>query len=79
MKIVSLIAFDQDHDRRRREARAQERKARTGWVGPQVLYYPPVLREGDSARVYLEAKTGSGFTGKVYQPAAHQYSFEPMP
>ena len=51
----------------------------TGWVGPQVFYFPPVLDAGDTRVAFLESCAGEQAEGPVYCPGAHQYSFEPVP
>lgn len=70
-----LIAYDQDHKQYRRETRAMERRSKSGWVGPQILYYPPVLRAGDSCLAHLAITTSKNGSGALYEPRGHQYAF----
>jgi len=76
---VILIRYVQDHRKRKRDQEALEARAKTGWVGPQVFYFPPVLHAGDTRLAFLGSCAGENAEGLVYCPGAHQYSFAPVP
>jgi len=71
-----LITYQQDHAQLKRKKAAMEKRAKTGWVGPQILYFPPTLKSGDVRVAHLAKVTAENTTGSVYAPQAHQYSFE---
>lgn len=71
-----LVAYEQNHKKRRQESRAMKRKLRKGLVGPQVLYYPPALEAGDSCLAHLARMNASeNNSGAVYAPRGYQYAF----
>jgi len=73
-----LIVYRANLVRLKREQAAMDKKAKRGWAGPQILGPPSTLKSGDICVAYLAWVTGTGVTGRVYTPAAHQYSFEPV-
>lgn len=76
---VLLILYEQDHAKYQKEARAMEKKARTGWVGPQVLYYPPALETGAVVLAHLKKSQEDSMTGATFRPVGYQYAFEFSP
>jgi len=71
-----LVTYQQDHAQLKRKRAAMEKRAKTGWVGRQILYFPPALKSGDVRVAHLAKVTTENTTGSVYAPQAHQYSFE---
>lgn len=75
---VIVIKYVQDHKRAKQESKEVEEKAKTGWVGPQVLTFPEVLKVDEVRRAYLKKITDSSAAKdfKDYAPASSQYSFK---
>jgi hypothetical protein len=71
-----LVTYQQDHARVEKESAAMEERVKKGWVGPQILSFPPALKSGDVRVAHLAKVTGQNSSGSVYAPQAHQYSFE---
>lgn len=72
-----LIVYQWDAARLKRKQQEMDKKAKQGWVGPQVLGPPPILKSGDIRVAHLASVAGKAAAGKVYSPGAYQYSFEP--
>ena len=72
-----LITYQQNQARLKKERAAMEERAKMGWVGPQIFYFPSVLKNGDVRVAHLGIVADDHTTGNVYAPQAHQYSFEP--
>jgi hypothetical protein len=72
-----MIKYKRNHARYEWEQRAMKKKAKKGWVGPQILYAPDVPHIGQKRVVYL--KSCEDCEGFVFSPAAHQYSIAQPP
>ncbi|TNF91933.1 MAG: hypothetical protein EP297_14415 [Gammaproteobacteria bacterium] len=71
-----LVTYQQDHARVEKESAEMIKRAKTGWVGPQILSFPSVLKSGDVRLAHLAKLIGNNSSGGVYAPRAYQYSFE---
>lgn len=71
-----LIVYSQDHAQYKRQSKAMDKKAKTGWVGPQVLSYPPALSVGSVVLAHLKYLEGGGASGATFQPVGYQYAFK---
>lgn len=70
-----LVLYIRDHEKYNRERRAYNRKARSGWVGPQLTFEPAALEVGDERMVFLRPARDPEI-GRVFEPSGYQYSFE---
>ncbi|MDZ4815017.1 MAG: hypothetical protein SGI71_01975 [Verrucomicrobiota bacterium] len=75
---VIVVKYVQDHKRVKQEAKELEKKAKTGWVGPQIMTYPEVLKVEEVRLAYLKKITNSDAAKdfKDYAPTSSQYSFK---
>lgn len=71
-----LISYERNPAALARKRKARDNRSWPQKIGPQILFQPlpPVL--GAKAKAYLRKAPGEN--GHVYQPSAHQYSFEPV-
>lgn len=58
------------------EAWFEQKSREPGWAGETPPFSPAAPAQGQRVRAFLRAKTAAG--GGGFEPAANQYSFEPL-